>query len=79
MILTVYNYFQNEFEYYNVKVEDISRTDILCHLDNTVTKMHEFAESNPQKVYLLVFGICWSATIVTLIWWNIIIITSKTH
>ena len=43
------NYFQNEFEYYNVKVEDISGADILCHLDNTVKKMHEFIENNPQK------------------------------
>lgn len=60
------NYFQNEFEYYNVKVEDISGADILCHLDNTVTKMHEFIESNPQKsVFVHCFmGSSRSATII---------------
>ena len=60
------NYFQNEFEYYNVKVEDISGADILCHLDNTVTKMHEFIENNPQKsVFVHCFmGSSRSATII---------------
>ena len=60
------NYFQNEFEYYNVKVEDISGADILCHLDNTVKKMHEFIESNPQKsVFVHCFmGSSRSATII---------------
>ena len=60
------NYFQNEFEYYNVKVEDISGADILCHLDNTVTKMHDFIESNPQKsVFVHCFmGSSRSATII---------------
>ena len=60
------NYFQNEFEYYNVKVEDISGADILCHLDNTVTKMHDFIENNPQKsVFVHCFmGSSRSATII---------------
>ena len=60
------NYFQNEFEYYNVKVEDILGADILCHLDNTVTKMHEFIENNPQKsVFVHCFmGSSRSATII---------------
>ena len=60
------NYFQNEFEYYNVKVEDISGADILCHLDNTVTRMHEFIENNPQKsVFVHCFmGSSRSATII---------------
>ena len=60
------NYFQNEFEYYNVKVEDISGADILCHLDNTVKKMHEFIENNPQKsVFVHCFmGSSRSATII---------------
>ena len=60
------NYFQNEFEYYKVKVEDISGADILCNLDNKVTKMHEFIESNPQKsVFVHCFmGSSRSATII---------------
>tara|TARA_B100001093_G_scaffold106204_1_gene98526 strand:- start:79 stop:678 length:600 start_codon:yes stop_codon:yes gene_type:complete len=60
------NYFENEFEYYNVKVEDIYGADILCHLDSTVTKMHDFIENNPQKsVFVHCFmGSSRSATII---------------
>jgi len=60
------NYFENEFKYYNVEVEDISGANILCHLDKVVTEMNEFIENNPQKsVFVHCFmGSSRSATII---------------
>jgi protein phosphatase slingshot len=60
------NYFENEFTYYNVKVEDISGADIYSHLTEVVDRMHNYIEENPQKnIFVHCFmGSSRSATII---------------
>ncbi len=60
------NYFSDYFKYINVNVKDIYGADILCHLDKTVTDMHEFLCNNQDKgVFVHCFmGSSRSATII---------------
>tara|TARA_B100001093_G_scaffold516076_1_gene593985 strand:+ start:3391 stop:3993 length:603 start_codon:yes stop_codon:yes gene_type:complete len=60
------NYFQDHFEYHRIDVKDINHANIYPHLDETVTKMHEFIENNPLKEVLVhcFMGSSRSATIV---------------
>ena len=60
------NYFIDYFKYINVNVKDISGADILSHLDNTVTQMHDYLNENPDKnVFVHCFmGSSRSATII---------------
>ena len=60
------NYFSDYFKYININVKDISGANILCHLDKTVTEMHEFLCNNQEKgVFVHCFmGSSRSATII---------------
>ena len=48
------NYFQDHFEYHRIDVKDINHANIYPHLDETVTKMHEFIESSENKYSTMV-------------------------
>jgi protein tyrosine phosphatase len=60
------NYFEGNFEYYNVNVKDISGANILIHLHKTIDIMHSFITNNPTKNILVhcFMGSSRSATII---------------
>ena len=63
---TIPNYFEDDFEYERVDVNDTPGQDILKYIDEIVVKMNKFLKKNPKKNILVhcFMGSSRSATIV---------------
>lgn len=48
-----YYSYSNEFEYYNIDIEDNNNNHIQSHIDNVLNKIHEYKKANPDKNILI--------------------------